>query len=132
MGSINSRIALVVEHSGLSKTAFAKQINVSQQYVSKLIVEGTPSERTICDICRVYGVSRLWLETGEGEMFSPTSLDEELAGLMGKLLSDESESFRKRFLSVLLRFGDDEWGLLEKLTQEMTEIVSQMKKDTEP
>ena len=132
MGSINSRIALVVEHSGLSKTAFAKQINVSQQYVSKLIVEGTPSERTICDICRVYGVSRLWLETGEGEMFSPTSLDEELAGLMGNLLSDESESFRKRFLSVLLRFGDDEWGLLEKITQEMTEIVSQKKKDTEP
>lgn len=132
MESINSRIASVVEHSGLSKTAFAKKINVSQQYVSKLIVEGTPSERTISDICRVYGINRFWLETGEGEMLSPTSLDEELAGLMGKLLSDEPESFRKRFLSVLLRFGDDEWGLLEKVIQEMNEMVSQTKNDTEP
>lgn len=73
MDTINSRIAAVVEHSGLSKSAFAEPINVSQQYVSKLVVDGNPSNRTLADICREFGVSPEWLRFGTGEMFTAQS-----------------------------------------------------------
>lgn len=131
--TVGDRIKVLRKTIGITQQDMADALALKRSTIATLEIDKQlPSERTISDICRVYGVSRLWLETGEGEMFSPAALDEELAGLMGTLLSDESESFRKRFLSVLLRFGDDEWGLLEKITQELAEMVAQMKKDTEP
>ena len=61
--TINERIAICIEKSGLTKTAFAERINLSQPHISKL-ANGTsaPSDRTIADICREFGISeRCWL-----------------------------------------------------------------------
>lgn len=78
MESINDRISKCIEMSGLTKTAFAKRINLSQPHVSKLALgEGMPSDRTISDICREFGISEVWLRTGEGPMKLPQSEDEE-------------------------------------------------------
>lgn len=79
MDAINERISQIIRKTGLSKTEFAKRINVSQQYVSKLSKDGTPSDRTITDICREFYADENWLRTGEGEMFTEkpeTKLDE--------------------------------------------------------
>ena len=77
MSDINRRISECISYSGLTKTAFAERINVSQQHVSRLAKDGTPSDRTISDICREFGVSEVWLRTGEGPMKLPQSEDEE-------------------------------------------------------
>ena len=71
MSTINERIAEVVNMSGLRKTAFAEKINVSQSLIS-LICSGKTgvSDRTISDICRVFGVNEIWLRTGDGEMLA--------------------------------------------------------------
>lgn len=76
--TINERIAMCIEKSGLTKTAFAERINLSQPHVSKL-ANGTsaPSDRTIADICREFGISETWLRTGEGAMIVPTDRDAE-------------------------------------------------------
>lgn len=66
MSDINSRIQRVIAESGLTKTAFAAKLNVSQQHVSRLSSYGAPSERTIVDICDKFGVNETWLRTGEG------------------------------------------------------------------
>lgn len=72
MVNISDRISQVVKESGLTKTAFAKRINISQPYLSQLCGGGyTPSDRTIADICREFSVRREWLETGEGDMKIP-------------------------------------------------------------
>jgi len=69
---VHTRIAAVISHSGLSKTAFGQRINISQSMVSLLASgKATPSDRTIAGICREFGVSETWLRTGEGEMFRP-------------------------------------------------------------
>lgn len=71
MGNINSRINAVVEFSGLSKTAFGKEINLTQSMVSKLCSgSATPSERTVADICRVFDINEAWLLHGDGEMIN--------------------------------------------------------------
>ncbi len=72
MVNISARISQVVKDSGLTKTAFAKRINISQPYLSQLCGGGyTPSDRTIADISREFHVRREWLETGEGPMKLP-------------------------------------------------------------
>lgn len=127
MGTINERIRKVVELSGLSKTAFAQKINVSQQYISKLVNNGTPSDRTISDICREFGVNEIWLRTGVGEMFAPLSRAEEIAEFIGKTLS-RGTPFQQAFIAVLARTTPEEWAIFEK---KLLELAEEMKK-TDP
>ena len=127
MGTINERIRKVVELSGLSKTAFAQKINVSQQYISKLVNNGTPSDRTISDICREFGVNEIWLRTCVGEMFAPLSRAEEIAEFIGKTLS-RGTPFQQAFISVLARTTPEEWAIFEK---KLLELAEEMKK-TDP
>lgn len=61
MQTINDRIGIVLEHSGKSKTAFGESLNVSQQYISKLVRTGNPSELLIDDICEKYHIRKVVL-----------------------------------------------------------------------
>ena len=71
MNTINDRIAECVKASGLTRSAFAQRINVTQGFVSNLCIGGRiPSDRTIADICREFGASEEWLRTGNGAMFA--------------------------------------------------------------
>lgn len=73
MDTINERIAHCIEISGLTKTAFAKRINLSQPHISKITLgDSIPSDRTIADICREFNVSEVWLRTGSGGMYTDT------------------------------------------------------------
>ncbi len=73
MGIINERILQCVHSSSLTKTEFAKRLNITQAYVSALCSgKKTPSDRTIADICRVFNIDEKWLRNGEGEMFVKT------------------------------------------------------------
>ena len=90
MSEINTRIAEVIRASGLTKTAFAERINVSQQHISRLAKDGTPSDRTIVDICREFGVNERWLRTGEGEMLMHLSREEEIMSFAATVIRDPS------------------------------------------
>ena len=73
MSTINERIAQCIAITGLTKTAFAQRINLSQPHMSKIALgHSAPTDRTIADICREFNVNEVWLRTGEGEMFAPT------------------------------------------------------------
>ena len=120
MSTINERIAVCLSQSGLTKTAFAERINVSQQYVSKLVQRGEPSDRTIRDISRAFNVNETWLRTGVGEMFTPITRDEEIAQFAAAVIQDEG-SFRQRFVSMLARLGEEEWAVLEKMALDLAE-----------
>ena len=118
MSSMSDRISAIIKELGIKKTAFAERINVSQAFVSQLCSGASqPSDRTIADICREFSVNETWLRTGEGEMFRQQSRDEELAALMGQLMADRPESFRRQLISVLLRFDPNgpEWQVLENI-----------------
>ena len=94
MVNISDRISQVVKESGLTKTAFAKKINISQPYLSQLCGGGyTPSDRTIADISREFHVRREWLETGEGPMRLPDP-DEDLDYINRLLADDDAETVR--------------------------------------
>lgn len=115
---MSERIKELISVLQIKKVEFAKRLNLSQPFVSELCSGKTnPSDRTISDICREFSVNETWLRTGEGEMFRQQSRDEEMAALMGQLLADRPESFRRRLISVLLRFdpAGPEWQVLENI-----------------
>lgn len=119
MSEINSRIAAVINASGLTKTAFAERLKVSQQHISRLAKDGTPSDRTIVDICREFGVSEHWLRTGEGEMFVRLSREEEITKFAMSVIRDPDSEFQRRFISVLARLTPEQWQLMEQMAHQL-------------
>ena len=128
LSELKDRINKVISVSGIRKTDFAKKIKVSQAFVSQLCA-GTsqPSDRTIADICREFGVNEIWLRTGEGEMFDPVTPDEELADFFGDILAGEPD-FKRRFIYALSRLSSEQWEMLEKVA---TQLVADMQKESD-
>lgn len=112
---MNERIRFLRNQLGLSQSEFGARIHVSQNYIW-MIEKGSrePSERTISDICRVFGVSLAWLQDGVGEMFVQRSANEELALMVADLMAESDDSFRKRFVSAFLAFPPDKLAVLEE------------------
>ena len=75
---MKNRIIQIIKAENITKTEFAKRIEVSQAFVSQMCSGAyNPSPRTISVICREFNIRREWLETGEGPMRLPEP-DEDL------------------------------------------------------
>lgn len=122
MPEISERIAKVVdENCRGNKSAFARAINITPAFAAQLYTgQREPSERTIADICRVFGVSKLWLDTGEGEMYVKRSLNQELTTMVAALMNDADDSFQKRFISALLQVPPDGWDAIEEFVKKLS------------
>ena len=126
MSTINGRMAQIIVETGLSKTDFAKKINVSQQYVSKLTKDGVPSDRTIADICREFSVNETWLRTGQGEIFRRVSEAEELEQIFSALNVSDDKVFQviKRIIRAYWRLNENEKAAMQKLLDNLVEETS--------
>ena len=72
--TIGERINAVIRAEGIKKVAFANKLNIDQSYVSRIIYgKGVPSARLLDDISEKFGISRVWLETGEGDMYEESA-----------------------------------------------------------
>ena len=119
MQTINDRIAIVLEESGKTKTAFGESLSVSQQYISKLIRTGNPSALLIDDICEKYRIRKEWLTEGKGDMKAPIDRNDEIARLGADLFKSESGSFKERLLLALAALDENEWQVLEDIANKI-------------
>ena len=115
MSEINTRIAEVIRASGLTKTAFAERINVSQPHISRVASGGSAPS----DICREFGVNERWLRTGDGEMLMHLSREEEIMRFAATVVRDPSSEFQRRFVSVLARLTPEQWQLMEQMARKL-------------
>lgn len=126
MSEINTRIAAVIQASGLTKTAFAERLNVSQSFISRLAIGASvPSDRTIVDICREFGVSEQWLRTGEGEMFVRLSREEEITKFLMTVIRDPDSEFQRQLLATMAKLEPAQWKLMEQM---LDNLISQREK----
>ncbi len=110
---------------GLNQAQFADRLGVGRSTIGNYESGSrVPLDTVITSICREFHVNRVWLETGEGEMFQQISRDDELAGLLGDLMRDQPD-FRHRLITVLLRSTPEEWAVIEK---KALELIEEMKK----
>lgn len=114
MSAINDRIAWCIEDSGLTKTAFAEKIKVSQQYASKLAKNGIPSDRTISDICEKFHVSEVWLRTGEGEPYIQMDEDAEFIKVCEQINTSDDDLI-KRIIKAYWYMDEKEKATIRKL-----------------
>lgn len=130
METISTRIMQVVEANGGNKSEFARRLNVTPAYISKLCknADSVPSDRTISDICHEFNVNERWLRTGEGEMFVKLSRSQEISAFMGDILSGEPD-FRARLITALSRLTPEQWKQLEGIAD--TLITEMQKKETD-
>lgn len=118
--TINDRIAFLIKDLGITKTKFAEHLHVTPSFIS-FVCSGvkSPSDRTVADIARIFGVSLAWLEDGEGEMYVKRSANEELGLLVANIMSDADDSFRKRFITLLMALPPEDWGKIERFIDEL-------------
>lgn len=116
---MKDRISFVRKNSGLNQTEFAEKLNLTKNYIS-LIENGnrTPSDRTISDICRIFGVDEIWLRDGIGEPFREKSDEERIAEVLGGVLAG-SEQSKARLIRAVANLPDE-------LTDAAIEIVRQI------
>lgn len=113
--TLSERIGLVIQALGMRKTAFAEKLGVTQAFISRITTGvGRPSDRTISDICRLFNVSEIWLRTGEGEMFSKKSKEEEIGAFLGDVISGDDD-FKQAFIATLANLTDSEWQVLQNI-----------------
>lgn len=123
METISQRITHVVESEKLTKTAFANSINISQPYLSQICSgQREPSDRTISDICRVYGINEPWLREGVGDMYVPKTREETIAELVGSALTG-SNDFKKAVIQMICSRTDRELETLEAALRSIYESL---------
>lgn len=114
MQTINDRIAIILEESGKTKTAFAKSLKVSQQYISKLTQTGNPSDILIEDICQKYGYSEDWLRNGT----PPKKIFDKVTAYLGQIDKGNDE-FIKDLIVAYMELDPDSKKALQVLTEKM-------------
>lgn len=128
--TISERILYILEKKELSKTDFAKALNITPAYVSKMVNKGCmPSDRLIEDICEKFFVNEDWLRNGGVEdPFIILDKKDELLLWANRAMKDDSNDYANRFANALLHLDIDDWELLANMAEL---LVSQRKKDSD-
>ncbi len=116
---MNERVREVRKKLGLTLEKFGSQLGVSKVAISR-IENGinNVTEQMCKSICREFNVNETWLRTGKGEMFIPQTQNQEIIDFANRIMSDEDESFRKRFVSALAKAKPEFWNDLERIVDE--------------
>jgi len=118
------RIVKLVELLKKNKSEFARDVNVTPAYISKLGKQpkAVPSDRFISDICRKFNVNETWLRTGEGEIF----LEEEDAFISQIADRYHLDNFDKETFKLYLNLSpDDRWALTSFSFSLVSKILEQ-------
>jgi len=125
----NERVKLVRKELGITQGEFGSRIGVQRSTISQMESGvSTVTQQTIRSICREFRVNEDWLRTGEGEMFSQLTTEEELMAFVTDLTT-VSDSFKARLVTALARLTPEEWKLFEKVCLQAAEDFKKEKGD---
>ncbi len=113
---MNGRVRKVRKELNLTMEKFGSKLGVTRTAISN-IENGNRSvtEQMLRLICKEYNVNEEWLRTGNGNMFAEIDKESQLMIWAGNVLKDESDSFKKRFVNMLMELDESDWESLEKM-----------------
>lgn len=103
---------------------FAKKLSTTQGHISD-IENGRKnlSDRTIKLIClenwNGHTVRESWLRTGEGEMFTQITTNEQVSSFIGRTLLTKPETAKQRMILALATMSDAECDILEEILSKL-------------
>lgn len=103
---------------------FATDLGLSENFIWQIEKgERTPSDRTISDICRIYGIQEDWLRYGLEPMRAEKSEEEQIAELVGSALNGSSR-LKKAVIKMICSKSDAELQALEDMLRQLYEDIS--------
>ena len=119
---MNERIKTLRLDLSLTQSEFGEQLGISQNYVW-MIEKGdrVPSDRTVADICRVFGVNEDWLRTGQGEKYLRLSRKETVSAYVGKILGGKVTPLEETLIEFMAETSPQEWEELARIINRFTE-----------
>lgn len=105
----------------LNQSAFGKEyLGLSSSGVSEI----EAGRRNVTDqhiiALKNKNISEKWLRTGEGEVFSQfASKEEELLSWAEDVFRDENNTFKQRFVKMLMTLDDASWDVLAGMAQKI-------------
>lgn len=120
---MEKRIQAVRKSKGLTLKQLGDIIGISESAVSNIERgRNKPSGSTLILLCEKLGIDREWLETGEGEMFAPTTEQAETA----KLIESISESPAMRsLLATWAQLSDENKAVFERFAADYVQDYNQ-------
>lgn len=115
----NQRLSELRKKLGMTMETFGERIGMSKQSISN-IESGRRemTDRMKIVICREFGVSEKWLETGEGEMFqAETEEGRHLKNLIDEALANRDDKFRTALLEIILQLDLDELETVKRYAE---------------
>lgn len=123
---MNERIKYVRQNAKLTQTEFADKIGLTKNFIS-LVENGNRdvSDRTIKDICRVFGCNEVWLRTGVGEPFAPKTRRDAIDEYIGQLSAGKRTEIEQLLVEVMSRTSVEEWQVIAAVIRKARDIYNE-------
>ncbi len=109
------RVKSIRKELGLTLEKFGEKLGVGKNAISQIETgKNNLSEQMKRGICREYHVNPAYLEQGDGDMFVEANSDAMIAEWAAKVMKDKPESFRKRLVSAMSTWTEEDWVWVEK------------------
>ncbi len=114
---MNERLKELRKALGLTQEKFADKLNMKRNTIANYeIGRNEPIPAVVTLICKEFNVNESWLRTGEGKMFIEIDRENQLMQWTANILKDESDSFKRRFVKMLMELDESDWETLEKIS----------------
>lgn len=113
---MNERIKQLRKHLGLNQTEFGARIGVKQTSIAGYETGArVPIDAVITSICREFGVSELWLRTGEGDPFPKMTRAQEISAYADAMMADAPDSARSIIIAYIMSLDAEDWEAIVKI-----------------
>lgn len=117
--TVRERVWELRKTLGLTRKAFGEKVGVTQGVIANLELDRAGINPVLLQhICEVFGASRHWIETGEGEMFADLGPDAEFERLCTEIAASDDEFFKR----VMRAY----WELPERDKQVVRNLIDQL------
>lgn len=124
---MKDRIKKIRKEFDLTQQKFADRIGVKQNTVAQYEMgRNIPIDTVISLICREFNVNEDWLRNGNGDMFLPVDRENEISRMVKGLLSEETNSFKNRFITMLAGLSSSDWERLESEAKKLLDADAEI------
>lgn len=117
---MKDRIKKLRKELDMTQQKFADRLGVKRNTVGQWECGiNSLTDQVVTSICREFNVNEDWLRNGKEPMFIEINKEDQLMTWAARVLKDESDSFKRRFVNMLMSLTEDEWELIERKAKEL-------------
>ena len=106
--SLNERFSKIRKSLGMTQEKFGNELGLNKSSISNIEKNiRSVTDKHIKLLSSTFNVNEEWIRTGEGEMFTPHDIDEDLAFAFGQISAVKNDKLKEALL-LLTELTDDQ------------------------